>query len=344
LTILDYQDVVARLGSSRAHLLLGNGFSIACEPCFAYSSLFEYAKQNGLPPTALAVFERLGTNNFEGVMRLLDEGDWLAGHYGLLGGQAAGPMRADLDAVKSALINSLAKTHPDHTHKVDVLKKQACIKFLMPYHNVFTTNYDLLLYWVELEGMNVLGGQDGFRQDIDGFDDDYVVFSERLGDQKGLFFIHGALHLYVESGQVRKHSWNRTAKFLMDNVREGLAAGRYPLFVAEGKAEQKLNQIQGNGYLSYCLGKLERIQKSLVVYGLSFGDSDDHISRVIAHNRDLPNLYVGLYGDPESPANLIVRSNIAKIIERRKALVQANWAKKELTVEYYRSETAPVWK
>ncbi len=111
------------------------------------------------------------------------------------------------------------------------------------------------------------------------------------------------MHLFVVDGQVRKHTWSRTQTPLIQNIREALDNGQYPLFVAEGLPERKLEQIQRSGYLSYCLGKLERIQNALVVYGLSFGASDKHIANVIADNADLKALYVGLYGDQNNDAN-----------------------------------------
>ena len=56
---------------SKRHLLLGNGFSIACEPkIFTYGSLFERAKPD-MSGELLRVFERLGTTDFEEVIRAL---------------------------------------------------------------------------------------------------------------------------------------------------------------------------------------------------------------------------------------------------------------------------------
>jgi len=341
--LLSYDQVLAELGESRSHLLLGNGFSVACESCFAYGSLIEHAKANGLPASCLPVFDRLGTNNFEGVMRLLEDADWVANHYGLLGGATPSAMLSDLEAVKKSLVDAIAKTHPDHTHDICEKRKDTCVQFLEPYHNIFCTNYDLLLYWVEMHGHDRLGGRDGFDYDIDYPHAPYVVFSEHVGGGKGMFFIHGALHLYSVGGQVRKHSWVRTGKHLIQGIREALDLGQYPLFVAEGTAEKKLMQIQSSGYLSYCLGKLERIENCLVTLGLSFGESDQHIANVLAHNRKLKRLYIGLFGDPESPINLDTRKQVAAMLEKRKMLIQANRVRNELEVEYYDVSTAVVW-
>jgi hypothetical protein len=345
-TVISYQKVVEELGSGRSHLLLGNGFSISCDACFHYGSLFEYAKTNGLTTRVLDVFERMGTNNFEGVMRLLEDSDWIASHYGLVppGPTGSRPLQEDLESVKSALLKAVASTHPEHTHKVADGKKAACAGFLAPYHNIFTTNYDLLLYWVEMSALLALEGRDGFRQRIEGSGDKYVIFSEHVGRDKGIFFLHGALHLYVVNGEVRKHTWSRTQRTLIDNIKESLDLGRYPLFVAEGKPEKKLEQIQRSGYLSYCIGKLERIENALVVFGFSFCESDGHFCDVIARNKELTKMFVGLFGPSDNPANLEIQKNVKQIQDRREALITAGRSRKSLEVVFYDSATAPVWK
>jgi len=81
--LISYDDVLTRLGKT-SYLLLGNGFSVACDPVFCYESLYQSAVDAGLSPRAQEVFRRLGTNNFEGVMRLLEDADWIARTYGML--------------------------------------------------------------------------------------------------------------------------------------------------------------------------------------------------------------------------------------------------------------------
>ena len=345
MTIMNYSDVQSQLTKGRSHLLLGNGFSIACDSRFSYGSLFDYVKKNGLPNRVLGVFEKLGTNNFEGVMRLLDDTNWMAHHYGLINtkDKVGSMMLEDLEVLKIALVSAVARTHPARNNDIPDEKKKQCAQFLNPYWNIFTTNYDLLLYWVEMNSLELLKGRDGFRSDVDDPESNFVVFQEHVGGNKGIFFIHGALHLYVKDGEVRKHTWCRKQKPLIETIQESLNEGQYPLFVAEGKANQKLEQIQRSGYLSYCLGKLERIENSLVVYGLSFGESDEHIAKVLACNKKLKKLYVGIYGDAKSPTNLEIQKNIESIKKRRDELIVLGRAAERLEVHYYDSSSAPVW-
>ena len=57
---------------SKRHLLLGNGFSIACRPnIFAYGRLFEQADFTKVSPTAKYAFTALGTQDFERVIKAL---------------------------------------------------------------------------------------------------------------------------------------------------------------------------------------------------------------------------------------------------------------------------------
>src|SRR5258708_9045829 len=55
----------------KKHLLLGNGFSIACKPdIFTYGSLFEEAKKT-MSGELAAIFAAMGTQDFEEVIRAL---------------------------------------------------------------------------------------------------------------------------------------------------------------------------------------------------------------------------------------------------------------------------------
>jgi hypothetical protein len=323
-------------------VLLGNGFSIACDPVFQYGSLYDASIAAGLSPRAQSVFQRLGTNNFEGVMRLLDDTHWVAEAYALLPKGDSEILR-DVEVVKRTLVKAVATSHLPHTGCVSESKKLAARTFLEPYYNVFTTNYDLLAYWVNMSADAGAIWGDGFRADGDVPDAPYVVFAERLGGDRGLFYLHGALHLYVAEGELRKHTWSRTGVQLTQLITAGLAGKRYPLFVAEGTAEKKLEQIQRNGYLWYALDKFARIKGPLVVFGHSLGESDGHIANAIADNGELPLVLVGLHGDPKNTTNRAIYSATQKMKARRERLPKRRSRSKSLDVIFYDSRTAKPW-
>jgi hypothetical protein len=112
------------------------------------------------------------------------------------------------------------------------------------------------------------------------------------------------------------------------------------LFVAEGTPEKKLQQIQGSGYLWYCLDKLRNIQSPLVIFGHSLGASDGHILDAIAASRKLPAIYVGMHGDPESPSNLAINASAQRIADRRTHL---HGRTTPLQVYFYDSDSIRIW-
>lgn len=340
--VLSYQDAYEALDGKTKHVLLGNGFSIGCDPIFSYPSLYDAAVKAGLSERAKAVFGRLGTSNFEGVMRLLDDSHWIAKTYGLITSSDS-EMLGDVEVIKKTLVEAVAHSHLAHTGLVSDEKKAAALKFLAPFKNIFTTNYDLLAYWVNLACPEGPPWRDGFRSDADDPEAAYVVFAERLGSQPGLFYLHGGLHLHVVQGELRKHCWNRTGKPLTQLIQEGLANKIYPMFVAEGSAEQKLEQIQRSGYLWYCLDKFAKIESPLFVFGHALGESDKHLVDAIAYNLKLSSIAVGLFRDPKSPGNAAIYSNALQLQARRKELLAQGRKGHELTVIFFDSESARVW-
>lgn len=58
---ISYDDVLAQFKKGeRVHLLIGNGFSIACDKQFSYPALYDQAVENGLSKRAQALFAKMG--------------------------------------------------------------------------------------------------------------------------------------------------------------------------------------------------------------------------------------------------------------------------------------------
>ncbi len=339
---IPYKQVLNEIGTSVSHLLLGNGFSISYNPIFSYQSLYKVAVEYGLSDKAISVFEKLGTNNFEGVLKLLENVAWVSQIYYDIedGGQV---ILNDIAIIKEALIQAIAKSHLANTGEVSAKAKESAIAFLGNYKTVFTTNYDLLLYWVNMHSNPYLFG-DCFRAEHENPDAEYVIFSEHLKGANGILFLHGALHLYFENGYIKKHCWSRTKRPLIELIREGLDNKKYPLFVAEGTPQKKLEQINSNAYLAYCLAKLGRVEKNLVIFGNTLGGTDEHIADVIADNKDITNIYVGIYGDPEFAINVETFAACERIISRRKSITDKLKKPKILSLKYFDSGSVNVWK
>ena len=165
----------------------------------------------------------------------------------------------------------------------------------------------------------------------------YVVFSDHLGAKEGIFYLHGALHLFEKHGEVRKHCWNRSGVSITDNVKAALLNDDFPLFVAEGDSTKKLEMIQSSGYLSYCFQKLQRLGANLVVCGSALGDSDEHILRAIG-DADFSTVWLGVYGDCDSAAAKHMEVVATKLLDRRKKN-----RGKPLEVKFFDVRTAPIW-
>jgi hypothetical protein len=336
--MLTYGDVQKAIKGTR-HLLLGNGFSISCDSIYAYPNLYEAARPT-FNDRIQHAFEHLGTNNFEGVMRLLQDASWLVREYGAQG--ASDDMQADLTTVKNALVEAVAKNHLQRPTDVGDEKLARCVKFLLPYQNVFTVCYDLLLYWVAMHGLDVLKERDGFRDSLEDEDADYCVFREHIRGEKGILFIHGALHLYSTEREVRKHTWTKSGVPLIDGITAAFAQGQLPLFVAEGDPDKKREQILHNGYLDYCFGKFSRIESPLVTFGFSFSPTDRHIVNGLAQCGKVTDVYIGVH-NPDSDAGKATMAAASQLEVERKHLLEHGLSGKTLTVHFYDSSTAPVW-
>jgi hypothetical protein len=125
-------------------------------------------------------------------------------------------------------------------------------------------------------------------------------------------------------------------------IKAGLAEGNYPLFVAEGTSNQKLEQIQRSGYLWYCFNKLAKIEGPLAVFGQALGVPDQHIVDVIVGSKCL-HVAIGLFRDPRSAVNQAIYDSAMQMQARRNDLIKAGRSRNELQLSFFDSESAAVW-
>lgn len=326
---------------SKRHLLLGNGFSIACRPdIFRYDKLFEQADFSALPDSAKSAFSVLHTTDFERVIKVLRDSAAIAALYGVTDAQVYA-MRRDADALKELLVQTIAQSHPALPGDITDDEYAACQRFLDNFHTTYTFNYDLLLYWTHMHRENRADVQsdDGFRtsqSDIEsGIPSDYVVWESSQSHDQNMWFLHGALHVFDSGTEIQKYTWNRTGIRLIEQIREALSRDLFPVFVAEGASAEKLERIRHSDYLAKAYRSFQEIQHCLFVYGHSLAANDDHYLRLIEQGK-LTHIFVGIYGDPESSMN-------RQIVERAKAMSLARRRKRELRVDFYDSASAHVW-
>lgn len=111
--LLTFEQAIANSEQfSKRHLLLGNGFSIACRAdIFHYGSLYDQADFSGIPEVE-AVFAALGTRDFEAVIRTLESAATILPAYVVDGGTAPTKMREHATMLKEILVQTIAGNHP----------------------------------------------------------------------------------------------------------------------------------------------------------------------------------------------------------------------------------------
>ena len=324
-------------GYAKRHALLGNGFSIACRPDrFTYGALFEEATFDGASADIHALFELLGTTDFERVVELLRVAAGLCDAYATTDPDISARLRRDAGIVCDALARVLAAKHPDNHYDITEDEYIAARTFLSHFERIYSVNYDMLLYWTVMQevGPDVVRN-DGFGNPEDE-DAEYVAWQPYATfPSQRVFYLHGSLHLYDSGVELAKITWSRTQVPLVTQIRDALAQGRYPLIVTEGTSTEKVTKILHSAYLNHAIRSFSRITGALFVYGLSLTPNDQHLLQRITES-PLEALYVSIYGDPSSAAN-------QEIVRRAAAISDNRGAGHPLTVHFYDAESAEVW-
>ena len=342
-TFDDCLEISNNTGKPR-HLLIGNGFSRACRnDIFSYSSLFDSANFTELPPNISKIFTTLETTDFEKVINALDFCHQVLSVYRDNMEELIKEIKIDSTHLKDILVETIASHHPSNPSDINNNEYNQCMKFLSNFKKVYSTNYDMLLYWTTMKAIEIKNQKwdDGFRDPYDGdpkdyYEEDYVEW-QNSAHQQNIHYLHGALHLFYDGASLQKYCWSRKGQRLLEQIDTALKNRKYPLIVAEGSWKQKLEKIQRSNYLGHNYRSLGAIKGNLFIYGLSLSENDDHIIKQIRKNRTLTSVYVSLYGCPESPTN-------KKLILNSEKMTQNRLAKSPLNIYFYSAESASVWK
>lgn len=317
-----FDDVLASIRKNptrQFHLLLGNGFSVAYDPSiFSYNALHDFVK-NTKDKDLSKILEVVETRNFEVIMRYLDN---FAALIEAFGGDSKlkGRVEAASAKLKKSLLDAVKTMHPEHVFKVPEDQSVACASFLQNFlstsGSIFSTNYDLLLYWVLMRN-GVLEHIDGCGRELENDTGEYMEpqdqeWSElKWGvnrDRQNVFYLHGALPFFDSGVEVLKEEYD-TYNYLLEKISTRMEEEEYPIFVTAGDGQQKLNHITHNQYLTYCYDNFCQMRGSLVTYGFGFGQYDEHIISAInkAARQRKPNklwsIYIGVYS-PEDKEHI----------------------------------------
>lgn len=186
-------------------------------------------------------------------------------------------------------------------------------------------------------GDDEIPSDDGFRKPADDPEAGYVSWDPDNSKSQTVRYLHGALHLYDTGTEMKKFTWINTGIPLIDQIRSALEREFYPVFVSEGTSAEKLERIRHNDYLCKMFRSFTEIKGSIVVFGHSLDDSDDHfiVDRIGRHGKT-NELYVSLYGDADSKVN-------RKIIRKAESLSELRPARRPLKVRFFDAASASVW-
>ena len=216
-----FDDVLASIKKNpkrEFHLLLGNGFSVAYDPkIFSCNALHDFVKKldDKDLSTILSVIE---TRNFEVIMQYLDHFSSLLDAFG-----ADPALKKRVDAasakLKTSLLDAVKALHPEHVFKVPEDQSKACAAFLQIFvatgGNIFSTNYDLLLYWVLMRN-NLFEHIDGCGRELLNDTGEYMKPEDQIWSdliwgkhrsKQNVFYLHGALPFFDNGVEVVKEEY-----------------------------------------------------------------------------------------------------------------------------------------
>jgi hypothetical protein len=310
-----FNDVLASIGKNpkRAfHLLLGNGFSVAYDPAiFSYNALHNFVAQlnEGDLSKALEVIE---TRNFEVIMQYLDHFSALITAFS---GDTALKRRVDAASakLKTSLIDAVKSLHPEHVFTMLEEQSNTCAAFLKKFlgtgGNIYSTNYDLLLYWVLMRNSGAVEHIDGCGRELENDTGEFMESEDQIWSEliwgkyrakQNVFYLHGALQFFDGGVVIVKEEYD-SYNYLLQKIGARMEKGEYPIFVTAGDGQQKLRHITHNQYLTSCYDSLCKAKGSLVTFGFGFGAYDEHIIDAVnrAAKQKAPDklwsVYIGVY-------------------------------------------------
>jgi hypothetical protein len=261
-------------------ILIGNGASRAIADSFAYPSLFQNACSDvthTLAEHEKKIFEALDTRNFEQVLSALTTAQLVSKAFN----HEIPTLEDSYERIRLALVEAVQAIHIPHAHIPEQTLHHIRTS-LLKYDFVYSTNYDLLIYWA-------------IMQDPTDFRDYFFSGSIfNVGDTEvwhkstKLLFLHGALHLYrTRIGQTFKRTAGQFGN-LLDDFGTPIADqnGAVPLFITEGTSTDKLRSIYNSDYLSFAYSQFSRHSGPLVIFGHTLNEQfDNHLISAIRSRR-----------------------------------------------------------
>lgn len=281
----------------KQNLLLGNGASIAIDSRLSYRSLYEQVCESGkLNNELLNMFKHFETTNFEFILRLLLEASRVNEVLNIEDEKT----KEYYYELRDALISTIRDIHPTRQRVEHLLPQIA--NFLVNFGTVLSLNYDLLVYWSMLVGNDKLECQwfkDCFVGGEGKFEKDFHYLYKPYPPAKGstlIFYPHGSLFLATNIYGDEVKLSRSTEDYLLETILSRWQENDYiPLFVSEGTTSEKSRAIARSGYLTTVYDSvLSKLSGSLVIYGWSASEQDEHIFNAI-DQRDITDIAISVH-------------------------------------------------
>jgi hypothetical protein len=326
------------------NVLLGNGFSVARWPnIFSYSALYDRARAE-MSVGMRRLFDGVGTRDFERVLGYLNRAAEVREYYDGNPG-AAQELFEEAEWLKTAIVDAIADGHPADAYALTDENYEACSTFLANFDHLFTTNYDLLLYWalmrmysdrvVEQRRIN-----DGFFRDTaPGGGRSRLYFAD--SNYRRVHYLHGAIHVVRHGTRHRKLDFFQREDGrrvpIMTSLRAMIDQGNYPLFVCEDTPGRKLEQIRDDAFLSAAYGRLSALTGTLYIHGSALHPVDQHLWDAIGRS-SIEKLRVSIHGDETEPAaerTMAAAHAIGGLLRARNGV--------DVDVTFYAAVSANIW-
>lgn len=337
---IKYEDQIANfnvLNIREFDLFLGNGFSIYFHDNFDYKNLFEKLLNNVDDENKKEALKSFETYNFEEILKyfqtlkVLSEGmGWEISELG---------SEDFIGILKTNLVKIINEVHPVYS-SLDKEKMLKWLNVLDSVKDIFTTNYDVILYNLFLSYNDYKSAAETFQDyffrninnDFTGFND-----FQNLAHKGNVLYLHGALHIFESDSSVLKIK--KSASLLVD-IEKQIKKGNFPLFISEGKHKLKLDSIMQNNYLRFCFEKFQEADKTcLVVFGSSFSEFDIHIVEAIIKSRE--SVYISVYSDQEEFYKTKYMHDVINVFNKAKddLLKKDSTINKTLNINFYESNS-----
>lgn len=292
--LMSFENVLEAIKGQCNALLLGNGFSMGFnKEHFDYSNL---ANTSTFATTEAETLVKKHSGNFEKALHAIETTLNTLDHFGLDTLQTIRDSLAPYkEEIQQSLINAV-KQHIDKPLNPELFNLWA--EKILYFKQIYTLNYDLLLYWLIMETNNKKHDSI-FR---DGFYHNRRWTPEKV--DQNIFYLHGALHLETKMQEPVLNTQNNMMEIFIEtykipspsyHLRNGNVKFSQLLFVAEGTSAQKESRLRSEPYLRHNMYRLVTSPiENLVIYGCSF-DQDTHIVDAIKMNKNIKKIYYGIY-------------------------------------------------